>query len=320
MEQQIKGTIDSCYTHVRNAYNKLQQLGATMPEHKNIENLRATILTLDLDIPKYTVSFDPGDGTPKPNDQEIYSGFTATEPTAPTKEGCVFTGWYKKIVEDWGTIYTTEYPEGLKLTSQDEYEELGSVFPPLGNYNVAGQSISRSSITKFRFGNKCTYVPDYFLDNCSNLEILLQMNMPTSIGMHVLGGTAVETIDFPNVTEIGDFFFINTDHNPTVILGNKLTTIGTDFMYDAAGYNTDLTIPPSVSSIGNDFLNNLNVYTATIYVETTAVPSGSQTLTTDDEEKPAYATGITIKGSHAEDWLDALPDSNDLPYRKLILG
>lgn len=318
MEQQIKGTIDSCYTHVRNAYNKLQQLGATMPEHKNIENLRATILTLDLDIPKYTVSFDPGDGTPKPNDQEIYSGFTATEPTAPVKEGCVFTGWYKKIVEDWGTIYTTEYPEGIKLTSQQEYAELGSVFPPYGDYTVGGNSIPRSTITGFKFGEKCTYVPNYFLDSCNNLTTLTRMDIPTTIGMYAFGATAIEVIDFPNVTEIGNFFFTNTDHNPTIILGDNLTTIGTDFMLDASGYNRDLTIPSSVTSIGNNFMSQLNVYTATIYVETTAIPGGEQTLTTDDEEKPAYATGITIKGSHAEDWLDALPDSNDLPYRKLL--
>lgn len=317
MEQQIKGTIDSCYTHVRNAYNKLQQLGATMPEHKNIENLRATILTLDLDIPKYTVSFDPGDGTPKPNDQEIYSGFTATEPTAPVKEGCVFTGWYKKIVEDWGTIYTTEYPEGVKLTSQPEYATLGTEPALQPTFSIGGKTIARSTVTGFKFGEKCVNVPNNFLRNCNNLTTLTAMNIPTTIGSYALGSTAVDNINFPNVTTIGNFFMSSITSNPNVVLGDKLTTIGNNFIYNVANYNTDLTIPASVTSIGTNFLNSIQNYTATVYVETDTIP-GTGAFAVEESSYSSYSTGVTIKGTYSEDWFDAIPDSNAFPYRKLI--
>lgn len=47
MEEQIKSTITSSYEHVKEAYDVLEELGADMPENKNIENLAATIDSLD---------------------------------------------------------------------------------------------------------------------------------------------------------------------------------------------------------------------------------------------------------------------------------
>lgn len=93
MEEQIKATITSAEGHVRDAYNKLEEMGATMPAQKNIQNLRHTISTLPLDLPKYTVRFEYPDGTS--TTQEVLEGDVAVEPAKPTKEGCVFKGWYK---------------------------------------------------------------------------------------------------------------------------------------------------------------------------------------------------------------------------------
>lgn len=45
MAKDLKAAIDSCYDHVKQAYNRLEELGCTMPSSKNIENLRATIRT-----------------------------------------------------------------------------------------------------------------------------------------------------------------------------------------------------------------------------------------------------------------------------------
>lgn len=95
MEDQIKATIASANQHVLNAYNKLEEMGATMPDHKNIQNLKNTIYTLPLDVEKVTVSFDAGEGSPSPAAQELYPGQTVAEPVRPTKEGCIFLGWYK---------------------------------------------------------------------------------------------------------------------------------------------------------------------------------------------------------------------------------
>lgn len=95
MEDQIKATIASAENHVRTAYGKLEEMGATMPTQKNIQNLRATVYTLPLNVRKVTVTFDAGEGTPSPASQELYPGQIATEPVNPTKEGCLFLGWYK---------------------------------------------------------------------------------------------------------------------------------------------------------------------------------------------------------------------------------
>lgn len=109
MENEIKNTLASCYTHIENAYDKLESMGATMPAEKNIKNLRDTIYTLDLDIDKYKVTFDDGTST---NIEEVYPGQTVKEPTNPVKEGCMFLYWYEKPTP----LYDPENPtlEGLK--------------------------------------------------------------------------------------------------------------------------------------------------------------------------------------------------------------
>lgn len=104
MEDQIKATIASANNHVLQAYNKLEELGATMPEHKNIENLRDTVYTLPLNVPKVSVTFDTGEGSPVV--EEVFPGQTVSKPVDPTKEGCFFLGWHKQT----GGGYDPENP------------------------------------------------------------------------------------------------------------------------------------------------------------------------------------------------------------------
>lgn len=104
MEDQIKATIVSAESHVAAAYDKLEEMGAIMPEHKNIQNLRGTIYTLPLDVEKVTVTFDAGDGAPTPAAQELYPGQNAIEPVEPSKAGCIFTGWYAQRRAGGGAV------------------------------------------------------------------------------------------------------------------------------------------------------------------------------------------------------------------------
>ena len=46
--------------------------------------------------PTYTVTFDANGHGTAPASQTVLSGYTATEPTAPTAAGWVFGGWYKE--------------------------------------------------------------------------------------------------------------------------------------------------------------------------------------------------------------------------------
>jgi uncharacterized repeat protein (TIGR02543 family) len=52
----------------------------------------------------YTVAFDANGGSPTPTSQSVVHGSYATAPTAPTRDGYVFTGWY--TAASGGTAWT----------------------------------------------------------------------------------------------------------------------------------------------------------------------------------------------------------------------
>jgi uncharacterized repeat protein (TIGR02543 family) len=67
----------------------------------NLWNFSTDTVTADMTLfakwdPAYTVSFNATGGTPEPEPQTVAENGTATEPTAPTKAGHVFAGWYKE--------------------------------------------------------------------------------------------------------------------------------------------------------------------------------------------------------------------------------
>ena len=74
-------------------------------------------LKSDVEPTEYTVTFDADGGTPEPAAQKVESGKTAAEPTAPTKEGYDFAGWY---LDDAATAYDfdTEVTSNITLTAR----------------------------------------------------------------------------------------------------------------------------------------------------------------------------------------------------------
>lgn len=119
MEEQIKATITSAEGHVRAAYDKLEEMGATMPAQKNIENLRHTIFTLPLDLPKHTVTFEYADGTS--TTQEVVEGDVVVEPATPTKEGCIFKGWYKSAPP------VPDVPDLSKVLTKQDLDDIQAI-------------------------------------------------------------------------------------------------------------------------------------------------------------------------------------------------
>ena len=63
----------------------------------------------------HTVTFDPAGGSPKPDDQSVEHGGTATEPEDPTRDGYTFAGW----VTENGNPYdfSTPVTDSVKLTA-----------------------------------------------------------------------------------------------------------------------------------------------------------------------------------------------------------
>jgi len=86
-------------------------------------------------VTKYTVSFDTDGGTPITS-QSVESGNKATEPTAPTKEGYTFGGWFLDPVS--GTAFSFETPIKSDITLKAKWtatepsdEEIADAFQQL---------------------------------------------------------------------------------------------------------------------------------------------------------------------------------------------
>ena len=62
----------------------------------------------------YTVTFNSNGGT-EIDDEEVYTGQTATEPTAPTKSGCEFCGWYSDSGLESAYIFTSAVTSDITL-------------------------------------------------------------------------------------------------------------------------------------------------------------------------------------------------------------
>ncbi|MDE5714600.1 MAG: InlB B-repeat-containing protein [Anaeroplasmataceae bacterium] len=91
------------------------------------------------DLKYYTVEFNSDGGTFIPS-QKIEEGKKATKPTDPSKEGCVFSGWYLKEEE---FNFTTSITSNLILKAhwQTEYDDYGM---PVIEITLADISISQS--------------------------------------------------------------------------------------------------------------------------------------------------------------------------------
>ena len=98
--------------------------------------------------PTYTVIFDSNSGSPV-TPQTVESGKTATEPTAPTKEGYTFKGWtYKGSPYDfskpvtgnitlyarWGTVYNIDTIPALISGQSMSDDDLDAYFPSSSSY------------------------------------------------------------------------------------------------------------------------------------------------------------------------------------------
>ena len=72
--------------------------------------------------PTYTVTFDANGHGTAPAPQTVLSGYTATEPTAPTAAGWVFGGWYKEAActnaFDFSTPITADITLYAKWTEE----------------------------------------------------------------------------------------------------------------------------------------------------------------------------------------------------------
>lgn len=138
------------------------------------------------------------------------------DPTIPNDDGTEF-----------GTIYTTDHPEGLALASLTEFSvnmAFGYNRPNITVQNNA-YTIPLANVTGFSFGKQCKVTPAWFLCNCPNLTKL-----------ECMGG----------LTEIGSNFLASaTSFSQDVTLSANLTKIAAGFLDRCSNYTGLLTINTS---------------------------------------------------------------------------
>lgn len=160
--------------------------------------------------------------------------------------------------------------------------------------------IPYDAIYKFEFGTQPTSTPDYFLSSYSNLAELDNSNW--------------------NVTTIGSVFMAGCKNYNQPIILDGVTTIGNNFLAQCDALSSDITLPSTITSIGANFMSYCNNFTGNLICETSTAPTDNGSLSTFSSTSPIYATGVTLTGTYAQTWKNALPDRNVSPYRKLIVG
>lgn len=142
---------------------------------------------------------------------------------------------------EYGTIYTTEFPDGKPLAVGDFDKLYGDdqsyLKPPI---EFSFGTVARDSIVKYSFGKNKTSIGDYFLYYCENLE--------TVEGMEQI------------IDSIGNSFLSSTSINHPIILNDDITTIGDYFLSGASKFNSLLKLPNNLQSLGSGLLNGASIF------------------------------------------------------------
>lgn len=256
----LSDTITSMQGHLSEAYVTLENKGATIPEHKNLENLSNTIESI----------VSSGGAASSYGDVPYFDG---------GRYGAIaYVGANNEVA-----YYTAISSNDLVLDG-DAYTDTAKVVKTLSD----GYVIRRGHILGYSFGSQ-TYtssVPQYFLAQCRNLVALYGLetrnwttvnsyflytcssfNQPlvlpnslTSIGTYFMQNCFAfnQPLIIPNkVTTIGTYFLGGCSaFNQSLILPNTLTSINQYFLYGCQSFNQPLTIPDNVTSIGTNFLDS----------------------------------------------------------------
>lgn len=233
----------------------------------------------------------------------------------------------------YGKLYTTDYPDGIKIDTKTEYNALQVSYGSKIQTNVG--RIEPDSVTGFEFnsniGKLVNYVPVLFLANCSYLNS--PINIPE--GISTIRPAFLQqcmrfnsTITLPqSLTTIDNSFmqYCSNFNQPLILPTANPLIIGYAFLRNCDGFNQPLTLPANITSINaNWFMFATSNFLAPLKVECPiSVLSDTDrewALSATIKGTPDLTTGHTLTGTYASSWKSALPNRTSSPYRKLILG
>lgn len=212
-----------------------------------------------------------------------------------------------------------------------------SIFIPIGKvfgfyfgnqFNLTG--LPANTLRRFRKLNQPIAIPEmvtslgsYFMEHCYDLnaEVVLP-NTLSSLPQSFMGDCHKfdKPIDFKNITTFGRSVISNCYNFNQPLDLSKITKFGHTFAHNWHRYEHTLEFHEGTTSIETGpFIYNCFLIKHVI-ANCAATPSGANALSTTDPNAPCYVDGIMISGKYAQEWIDALPNSDVSPYRKLILA
>jgi uncharacterized repeat protein (TIGR02543 family) len=217
-----------------------------------IEKENVTLYAKWENLPEYLLKFDSNGGSVTP-DQQVVQGNNALEPTAPTKPGNGFVGWYKDSSLDtpwnWSTDVVTGdltlFAKWCPATDGLAYELINGG----SEYSVAKGTVTEGSVVMpdYWAGRKVTAIQDKGFASTQITDISLSSNLRAISFRAFQYCRNLASITIPAaVTVIGEEAFDSCGLT-AVSLPNGLETIGKN----AFSFNTisSIIIPPSVKSL-----------------------------------------------------------------------
>ena len=293
---------------------------------------------------KFTVTFDSNGGTAVA-EQTVVKGAILTSPTAPTKEGYTFAGWYNGEVKwDFNT------PISQNMTLVAHWDEI--VVPPCTHVDKDDNAVCDSCGEKFEDGIDVikTYTITY-MDGETELELTPasykntdteNLELPTAPqkAHYEFAGwfknaeltEAANTIDvsanenlvfyasYVPVTYVITYSLdggTNAEGNPATVTVEDLPltlAAATKDGYDFAGWYTDYTCTTAITEINADNVGNITVYAKWEKVRiprtvTYLDPEGNElykdTFYVSTEDQP-LREGIVAEGFNFIGWFDAV--------------
>lgn len=206
----------------------------------------------------------------------------------------------------------------IRSQTDTNYNQISGVYPILTqahwnqvlNLYDSGSETFAGITTPFGYTLvvKTADVAGYILgDNCTNLP---NDAFHFSSNMNALFRTEV-------VETIGDYVLANTGITLTPLRFERLESIGQNFCSNAYNLNTTVYLPPSVEQVGEGFMEGCNHFIGPLIVDTAHPPTDNRSLSTATNTMAIYKTGVTVQGTEASTWKNALPNRTSYPLRRL---
>lgn len=263
-------------------------------------------------IPTYTVSFDTKGGTPASYPQQsVQQGQKIQKPDSdPTKDTYIFKGWYKDP-SFGGNAWNFEndtVTEAMTLYAKwDKAFNVNAVAKTLTGYN-GEKPKGKLVIPRNIYGADIEHIGENAFKDCTDLtEVIIEEGIKT-VGKNAFSGCKkLAKIELPNVMEIGNYTFANTEIESITI--PEVTKIGSSAFASCKKLKTvDM---PKVTDLGTGVFKSSGL-------ETVTIPKGITKITDSLFEKCGNLTTVTMHNNITEIGISGFEGCTKLT--KLILS